>query len=189
LKQKNIVRNVRNIPFIKKVSRRKPMAKEPNKKEKKPSQPKKVRQPKDESRVMAILKKEYAFENWLLAILSPVLILYGVYIVIGKFGTVNLASILGGSGIGFIDFFFETTLKRILTGSFLIIIGGLVLVYLMIPYFRPSIVELKKVTFPTSKDLATNSVRVFTFLVFLSLLFVILGFAFDPLFKWIYSIA
>lgn len=39
------------------------------------------------SRVMEILRKEYAFENWLLAILSPVLILYGVYIVTGKFGS------------------------------------------------------------------------------------------------------
>ncbi len=67
------------------------------------------------SRVMEILKKEYAFENWLLAILSPVLILYGVYIVMGKFGSVDLTSILGNSEIGIIDFFFETDLKRILT--------------------------------------------------------------------------
>lgn len=52
------------------------------------------------------LKKEYAFENWLLAILAPVIILYGVYIVLGKFGTVDLASALGNSGIGIIDFFF-----------------------------------------------------------------------------------
>ncbi len=161
------------------------MAKEAEKKAKKPTKVKTI-QPKDESRVMAILKKEYAFENWLLAILSPVLILYGVYIVIGKFGTVNLASILGGSGIAFIDFFFKTALRRILTGSFLIVIGALVLVYLMIPYFRPSIVELKKVTFPTSKVLAINSVRVFIFLVFLALFFVLLGFAFNPLFRQIY---
>jgi len=162
------------------------MAKESVKKEKKPTQAK-IKQPRDESRVMAILKKEYAFENWLLAILSPVLILYGVYIVIGKFGTVDLTSILGGSGIGFIDFFFKTALRRILTGSFLILIGGLVLVYLMIPYFRPSIAELKKVTFPTSKQLATNSVRVFIFLLFLALVFVVLDFAFTPLFKLIYG--
>lgn len=161
------------------------MAKEP-KKVKKPSQAKE-KQPRDESRVMAILKKEYAFENWLLAILSPVLILYGVYIVLGKFGSVNLANILGSSGVGFIDFFFATSLRRILTGAFLILIGALVLVYLMIPYLRPSIIELKKVTWPTSKTLASNSVRVFAFLLFLAAIFVLLGFAFDPLFKWFYG--
>ena len=137
---------------------------------------------------MSILKKEYAFENWLLAILSPILILYGVYIIMGKFGAVNLASILGSSGIGFIDFFFLTAVRRILTGSFLVLIGLLVLIYLLIPYIRPSVAELKKVTWPTTRTLATNSVRVFTFLIFLSLVFVLYGFVFNPLFKWLYSI-
>ncbi len=156
------------------------MAKQPKNKVSKPT---KVN--KDESRVMSILKKEYAFENWLLAILSPVLILYGVYIVMGRFGQTNLAAILGGSGIAFIDFFFLTTLRRVLTGSFLILIGTLVLVYLLIPYLRPSVAELKKVTWPTSKALATNSARVFAFLVFLALVFVLYGAVFNPIFRLI----
>jgi preprotein translocase SecE subunit len=144
---------------------------------------------KSESKVMSILKKEYKFENWLLAILSPVLILYGVYILIGKFGaaTPTLAEILGNSGIGIIDFFFNTTLKRILTGSFLVLIGVLVLVYLFIPYIKPSISEMKKVNWPSGKDLATNSGRVFSFLLFLMFVFFLYGLAFDPLFKLIYG--
>ena len=162
------------------------MAKDPNK-VKKPTKVKE-KQPRDESRVLAILKKEYKFENWLLAILSPVLILYGVYIVLGKFGTVNFAG-LGNSGYAFLDFFFLTTLRRVLTGSFLILIGTLVLVYLMIPYLRPSFIELKKVTWPTSKILATNSVRVFTFLIFLAAIFLLLGLAFDQLFPWLYGLS
>ncbi len=141
------------------------------------------------SKVMEILKKEYAFENWLLAILSPVLILYGVYIVIGKFGTsVDLTEILGSSGVGFIDFFFNTTLKRILTGSFLILIGVLVIIYLAIPILRPSIAEMKKVSWPTMKSLATNTSRVFLFLVFLMLMFTLYGFLLEPLFKWLFAL-
>ncbi len=163
------------------------MAKDPNKKVKTPSEPK-LKTNQDESRVMAILKKEYAFENWLLAILSPILILYGVYIVMGTFGTTNLANILGNSNIGFIDFFFATDLRRILTGIFLIVIGALVLVYLMIPYMRPSLSELKKVTWPTGKTLASNSARVFSFLIFLSVVFVLMGLAFDPLFQWLFNL-
>jgi preprotein translocase SecE subunit len=142
------------------------------------------------SRVMEILKKEYAFENWLLAVLSPVLILYGVYIVMGRFGnsTPSLAEILGKSGYAFIDFFFETTLKRVLTGSFLILVGGLVIVYLAIPFLRPSIQEMKRVSWPTAKDLAGDSSKVFGFLVFLMLIFTIYGFILDPLFQWLYSL-
>ncbi|MFA5466310.1 MAG: hypothetical protein WC251_00525, partial [Candidatus Izemoplasmatales bacterium] len=108
--------------------------------------PKIERQP---SKVMAILKKEYAFENWLLAIISPVLIINGVYVVMGKFGNADLN--LGESGIKFIDFFFNTDLKRILTGTFLILVGTLVVIYLAIPILRPSIAEMKKVSWPTGK--------------------------------------
>lgn len=160
------------------------MAKEIKEKKQKPTN---LKTPKSESKVMEILKKEYKFENWLLAILSPVLILYGVYILLGKFGTVNLASILGTSGIGVIDFFFNTTLKRILTGSFLVIIGVLVLVYLLIPYIKPSVAEMKKVTWPTGKVLATNSGRVFSFLIFLMLMFYLFSAVLDPLFKLVYG--
>lgn len=140
------------------------------------------------SRAWEILKKEYAFENWLLAILSPVLVLYGVYIVLGKFGTIDLTAILGRSEIAFIDFFFETTLKRILTGSFLIIVGVLVIVYLVWPIMRPSIAEMKKVSWPTAGALASDSGKVFTFLVFLMVVFTLYGFLLDPLFKWLYSL-
>jgi len=138
------------------------------------------------SRVMEILKKEYKFENWLLAILSPVLILYGVYIILAKFGTATIP--LGQSGIDFIDWFFKTDLARILTGSFLIVIGTLVIVYLAIPILKPSLAEMKKVTWPTAKILGGNAVRVFGFLLFLMFLFVVYGFALDPLFQWIYSL-
>jgi preprotein translocase SecE subunit len=160
------------------------MAKDANNKNNKPE---KIKVVKSESKVMEILKKEYRFENWLLAILSPVLILYGVYILLGKFGTIDLAAILGTSGYGFIDFFFNTTLKRVLTGVFLVLIGTMVLIYLLIPYIKPSLNEMKKVTWPTGKTLALNSSRVFTFLIFLMLVFYLYSAVLNPLFKWIYG--
>ena len=142
---------------------------------------------KDEGRVMSILKKEYKFENWMLAILSPVLILYGVYIVSGQFGTTDLTAILGKSGIGVIDFFFNTTLKRLLTGGFLIVVGALVIVYLAIPFVKPSLIEMKKVNWPTGKKLAESAGRVFVFLLFLMLVFVVYDLALNPLFRLIYG--
>lgn len=141
----------------------------------------------DESRVMSILKKEYKFENWLLAILSPVLILYGVYIMTGQFGNVDLEAILGRSGIGVIDFFFNTTLKRMLTGGFLILVGLLVIVYLAIPFVKPSLSEMKKVNWPSGKKLAESAGRVFSFLLFLMLVFVLYDLVLNPLFTLIYG--
>lgn len=160
------------------------MAKDTNDKNQKPTNSKAV---KSESKVMEILKKEYKFENWLLAILSPILILYGVYILLGRFGIIDLTAVLGKSGIGVIDFFFNTTLKRVLTGSFLVLIGTLVLVYLLIPYIKPSVSEMKKVSWPSGKALASNSSRVFTFLVFLMLVFYLYSAVLNPLFRLIYG--
>ena len=147
---------------------------------KKPNKQAQTKKPK------SYTEKEYAFENWLLAIISPVLIINGVYVVMGKFGGADLN--LGASGIKFIDFFFNTDLKRILTGSFLILVGTLVIVYLAIPILRPSIAEMKKVSWPTSKVLAVNTGRVFAFLLFLMLVFTLYGLALDPLFKCLLSL-
>jgi len=160
--------------------------KESKNKVKKPTNTKNNKQVnKDESRVMSILKKEYAFENWLLAILSPILIIYGVYIVLGTFGTTDLTAVLGQSGVGVVDFFFLSTGRRLATGIFLIVIGTLVLVYLLIPYVRPSLVEMKKVSWPSLSTLAKNSGRVFTFLIFLSLVFVLYSLVLTPLVEYV----
>ncbi len=149
-----------------------------------------------QAKVWEILKKEYTFENWLLAILAPILMLYGVYIILGKFGydvkngtqyLFQAPSLnLGSSSYAFINFFFNTDLKRILTGSVLLALGLGVLIYVFIPYLKPSIVEMKKVSWPTSKQLASNTARVFSFLVFLMIVFTIYQFIIDPIFKLLY---
>lgn len=150
--------------------------------------PKYNSQEEKHSKVMEILKKEYVIENWALAILSPVLLLYGVYIVIGKFGSVDLTAILGNSGVGFIDFFFQTDLARILVGSVLILIGLMVIIYLLLPILKPSIQEMKKVSWATPKQLGSDTTKVFAFLLFLMFVFTIYGYALEPLFKWLYSL-
>lgn len=140
---------------------------------------------KDESRVMAILKKEYKFENWVLGLLSPVFILYGVYIITNQFGA-NVIG-LGTSGIGFIDWFFNTDFKRIFVGVFMIVVGVLVLIYLAIPFVKPSMIEMKKVNWPTSHQLFHSVGRVFSFLFILMAFFVILDLILNPLFELIYG--
>ena len=140
---------------------------------------------KDESRVMAILKKEYAFENWILGILSPVFILYGVYIITDQFGARPIG--LGTSGIAFIDFFFNTDLKRISVGVFMILVGALVIAYLAIPFVKPSLIEMKKVNWPTPHKLFQSVGRVFSFLLALIIFFVVLDLILNPLFSLIYG--
>ncbi len=46
---------------------------------------------------------------------------------------------------------------------------------------------MKKVTWPTGKELSIDSSQVFGFLIFLIVVFTLYGFMLDPLFKWIYS--
>ncbi|MDD3122792.1 MAG: preprotein translocase subunit SecE [Candidatus Izemoplasmatales bacterium] len=162
-------------------------------KEKKVQSPKVVKPEKympeeKHSRVMEILKKEYTIENWLLAVLSPILLLYGVYIIMGKFGSTDLTAVLGNSGIKFIDFFFQTTLSRIIVGVVLVLIGTLVIIYLLLPILKPSFVELKKVSWASASQLVRDTTRVFAFLIFLMLLFTLYSLALDPLFHWLYGL-
>jgi len=164
--------------------------KEPKVKKEKPvkvAKPQKYTPEEHHSKVMEILKKEYAFENWLLAILSPILLLYGVYIIIGKFGSYTLTDALGNSGWAFIDFFFQTDLARIITGSVLVLIGLLVIIYLLLPIVKPSYAEMKRVSWPTAKQLGRDTTRVFAFLLFLMFLFTVYSWILIPLFNLIYN--
>jgi len=140
------------------------------------------------SKTMEFLRTEYAVENWLLAILAPILLLYGVYIAKGSFGTVDLTAVLGNSGVGFIDFFFQTDTARIIVGVVLIVIGALVIIYLLYPIVLPSIHEMKRVSWASMKQLGGDTTKVFAFLLFLMLVFTVYGYALEPLFKWLYSL-
>ncbi len=123
------------------------------------------------SKVLEILRKEYPFENWILAILAPLLSLIGVYILDGQVVTVDKTD----------WWIFNSDLKIKIIAWVLIAIGVAVILFLLIPYLMPSFKEMKKVSWPTPKKLVGDSLRVFGFVLLFALLFTLYEVILNPI--------
>jgi len=130
---------------------------------------------KKQNKVMEILTKEYKSENILLAVLGLIVIIVGVYV-------------LEDDIVNFNDSFFkfiDTGWKIAIFAWFVIAIGASAFVYAVWPLFVPSISEMKKVSWPNRETMVNHTIRVFGFILFLALFFLVLELGFSPLFNWI----
>lgn len=122
----------------------------------------------EKNRIMEVLTKEYKYENLILGILAIIVALIACYLITGDlvFNNSNFTWIQG---------------KEKTIGWVLVLFSGAVLLSLFIPFFKPSYEEVSKVTFPDAKEMRIQSARVFTFMIFFSLIFLALGIFFKYL--------
>lgn len=130
---------------------------------------------KKPNRVLEILRKEYPFEKILLGVLGALVIILGVYLVEGTVLEIRLTN----------WWIFNTDGKILAFSIFVIVIGAVSLVMALWPFFQPSLVEMKKVTWPNRKTILNLSTRVFGFIIVISMFFIIIDFALRPFFQWI----
>lgn len=127
---------------------------------------------KKSNKVMEILTKEYPFEKSLLAILGLVVIIVGVYVLEDRYLQFN------DNVFGLLD----TDWKIAIFAWFVIVIGAAAFILAIWPFFVPSFGEMKKVSWPTRNVMINHTLRVFGFILFLALFFLILELGFSPLF-------
>ncbi|MGL4948840.1 MAG: preprotein translocase subunit SecE [Anaeroplasmataceae bacterium] len=108
------------------------------------------------SRILEYLKNEHAWENYVLLILSVVALLLGV-LILNDTLSINADFPVIGS--------FPTQFAWVL-----VVLSTIALLLSLYPFFKPSYPELKKVTWPTWKKFLADSVRVFIFIIALTLL-------------------
>ena len=127
------------------------------------------------SRVIQILKTEYPFEGILLGFLGIVVLVLGVYIFEGQVLAIRWTDL----------FLFETELRiRIFAVAIMIIgIGAIYLAFA--PFLLPGLKEMGRVSWPDSKTLGNHAARVFGFMIFLGLMFVLYDMVFRPIFDWL----
>ncbi len=127
------------------------------------------------SKVLEILRKEYPFEKILLGFLGAIVLLLGVYLIEGTILTIK-----------FTDWWiFNSDLKITIFSIFVIMIGVASFVLSIWPFFVPSIGEMKKVSWPDKQMIANHSARVFGFIFFIGLFFVVIDFGLIRLFTWL----
>ncbi len=150
----------------------------------------KVENKKDErlkltARVWNFIKEEHSFENWLLFVLALVLLVLSLYILVAaasdnnSFADTYFNITQSGWGI------FDQPWKVITISSVIVALSVASIVYCLWPVFKPSIKELKFVTWTNKRTLFVNSVTVLSFIILLSGFFYLLDFALVPLIKLI----
>ena len=111
------------------------------------------------SKIAEILTTEYKWETYLLGFLSLVAIALGL-LIFYQILTVNETTPVIGSS--------PKLFAWVIT-----IVGGIGLILFAIPLFKPAAPEFKKLSFPTLQVFLANATRVFIFIIFIALVFLL----------------
>lgn len=123
-----------------------------------------------ENKALYILTHDFKYEGLILLFLALVAIVLGVLIVGGTLIIDENAFLIGSYPMVF--------------AWILIALGGVSLLLSVWPFYKPSIVELKRVTWPTRGRILKDTITVFTFTIILSLFFFLVDAALTPLIEW-----
>jgi len=139
-------------------------------KEKLPKEKKEVKEQKKRGQLMTVFTKEYKHEGLILLTLAVIAIVLGVLIITATLTIPSDVFLLGDYPLVF---------AWILVG-----LGVLSLLLAIWPYYKPSIEELKRVTWITRGDLVKDSLTVFLFVLIFIGFFALADSGFAALVKW-----
>ncbi|MGD9887086.1 MAG: preprotein translocase subunit SecE [Bacilli bacterium] len=131
--------------------------------------------------ILAIFTKEYKYEGLILLFLSLIAIVLGSMVLIGE-------STGGSNGLSINENVFLIGDYPKAFAWILIILGVMSLILAIWPFFKPSIAEVKRVSWPTKGTLFQNTAIVFAFILILSLYFLFADFILGYLlqfFEWL----
>lgn len=120
---------------------------------------------KEKKSLLAIVAKEYKWEGLVLLILSLISIILGVMIIIGANSEGTEGLIVNE------DFYFIGQYPKAFAWI-LITLGGVSFILAVWPYIKPSIGEVKRVSWPTKKVMLENTAVTFAFIIIIALLFI-----------------
>lgn len=130
---------------------------------------------KTNSRLMSVFTKEYKHESLILLVLALVAIILGVMLLRGILIIPSDVFLLGDYPMVF---------------SWILLGLGIISLFLAIwPFYKPSIEEVRRVSWPTKGTMVSNTLTVFLFTLILSLFFAIVDSGFSALVSWLDKLA
>lgn len=111
------------------------------------------------SRILEYLKEEHKWENYVLLFLSLFALVLGCLILNNTLTVNETFPIIGNFPKAF--------------AITLVVLAALALLLSLYPFFKPAFPEFKKIKWPRAKVFLADTVRVFTFLIILVLLFLL----------------
>jgi len=146
-----------------------------NKSERNKEKPEKTIVEKTSSRLKSVFTKEYKHESLILLLLALVAIVLGVTLLRGILVIPSSVFLLGD---------YPMVFSWILLG-----LGIISLLLAIWPFYKPSIEEVKRVSWPTKGTMVTNTLTVFLFTLILSLFFALIDTGFSALVAWLDELA
>ena len=113
---------------------------------------------------MSLLGKEYKYEGLLLLVLGIITTVLGVLIHLG-------VTTKGSEGLVINENFYFIGEYPKLFAWVLIILGAAAIILAIYPYYKPSIKEMKRITWPSKKEMLSNTLIVIAFIVIVAFLF------------------
>lgn len=132
-------------------------------------------QKQKKNRLAEVFTKDYKYEGLILLVLSIIAIVLGVYFLVSgeDFGGETGAFLLGRYPKVF---------------SWLLTILGVVSLLLSVwPYYKPSVYEVKRVSWPGKKEMLENTISSFIFVVIFVIFFLFVDLGLKELVNWISS--
>lgn len=129
----------------------------------------------NENKIIKILKTEYKFEGILLGVLGLLVTVLGVYLIQGDVLTIKWT-----------DFVLFDAEWKILTFAIIVtVVGAIALIMSMMPFFVPSWQERKKISWPKKDVVGNHSARVYGFILFVVLFFIVIDWPLREIFAWL----
>lgn len=131
--------------------------------------------------ILSIFTKEYKYEGIILLFLSLVALVLGTMVLIG----INSE---GSSGLVINENVFLIGDYPAAFAWILVVLGAVSLLLAIVPFFKPSISEVKRISWSTRATLLKNTAIVFAFILIMAIFFILSDWIFSyvvDLFKWI----
>ena len=129
---------------------------------------------KEKKSLMSLLGKEYKYEGLLLLVLGIITTVLGVLIHLG-------VTTKGSEGLVINENFYFIGEYPKLFAWVLIILGAAAIILAIYPYYKPSIKEMKRITWPSKKEMVKYTITTVCFVVLFALFF----FGIESLFAFI----
>lgn len=126
---------------------------------------------KKKNRLAEVFMKDYRFEGLILLILAVIAIVLGVLILVGTLTINNTIPVLGD---------YPKVFAWILVG-----LGAISFGLAVWPFYKPSVDEVKRVTWPTGRQFLYDSVVVLLFIAVLALFYTAIDTGFGALVSWL----
>ena len=146
-------------------------------------------QKEKKNRLVEVFTKDYKYEGLILLILAVIALVLGILVEVNikAGGTPSDPGLCIPEAKTITDGVFLISYFRELFAWILIVLGAFSIVLSVWPYYKPSVYEMKRISWPNQKTTLENTLCTFIFVIIFVAFFALVDSGLSPLVKWILS--